>query len=118
MPFMLVLLTAVRATLVVITAGIVDAGKKSSVRISVVSDRPDVAAGLFHGVFAGNLFPCERKTPSLQSVTGEGRTLPPRERTLMASKLDARVRHRYYGNACAPAAYYVTLNMIAAAIFN
>jgi len=63
-------LAAIRATLVIIAAGVVDAGKKSSVRISVVSHSPDVATGLFDGVFADDVFPCERPG-SLRRATEE-----------------------------------------------
>jgi len=54
-------MTAVRTAVMVITVGIVDMCKKSTVRIGVVSHGPGVAARLFHGVLADDLFPCEKE---------------------------------------------------------
>lgn len=53
--------TAVRTAVMIIAAGVVDVCKESTVWIGVVSHGSGVAARLFHGVLADDLFPCERK---------------------------------------------------------
>jgi len=63
---MSVSVTAVRTAVMVITAGIVDMCKKTTVRIGVVSHGPGVAARLFHGVLADDLFSCECKKGAQQ----------------------------------------------------
>lgn len=54
--------TAICTTVMVITAGVVDMSKKSSMRISMVGHGPDITARLLDGVLADDLFPCGRKT--------------------------------------------------------
>jgi len=73
---LLVSLTAIRAALVIVAARVVNAGKKSSVRISVVSHSPDVATGLFDGVFADDVFPCERPGSLRWATEGRGIGVP------------------------------------------
>lgn len=57
----LVPVTAICTAMMVITAGVVDVSKKSSMRISMVGHGPDITARLLDGVLTDDLFPCERK---------------------------------------------------------
>lgn len=58
---MLLSMTAVRTAMMVITTGIVNMGKKSSMRIGMVRHDPGVTARFFDDVFTDNVFPCEWK---------------------------------------------------------
>lgn len=55
------LVTAICTTMMVITAGVMDASKKSAMRISMVGHGPGITARLLNGVLTDDLFPCERK---------------------------------------------------------
>lgn len=54
-------MTAVCTAVVIITTGIVNMSKKSSVRIDMVSHGPGVTARFLDDVLTGDLFHCEQK---------------------------------------------------------
>lgn len=54
-------ITAICTAVMVITAGVMNVSKKSSVRISMVSHGPDVAAWFLDGVLAYYLIPCGKR---------------------------------------------------------
>lgn len=60
----MVLVTAVCTAVMVITAGVVDVSKKSSVRVGVVGHGSGVAARFLDGVLADDLFPWRTKNGS------------------------------------------------------
>lgn len=51
--------TAIRTTVMVITAGVVDVSKKSTVWISVVGYSPGITARFLDGVLTNDLFICK-----------------------------------------------------------
>lgn len=60
MPSVILLsVTAIRTAMVVITTGVMNMGKKSSVRIDMIRHDPSVTARFLDNVLASNFFPYE-----------------------------------------------------------